>query len=112
MLLGPYVVIRFGNVAGGVNEKGAAASLLVGAGVIELDNVAVAVAEQREGQVVFIGEPLMRANAVSANTQDNGVVQSSDCFVLVPKSAGFGCTTGRIVFWIKVKYDPMAAIIA
>jgi hypothetical protein len=106
--------MRLGDLAVFVDHVGDAAGVFVfrrfGGAVGEAD-LSIGVAEEREGEVVFLGEGGVGFFVIEADAEDLGVLR----FVLlgeVPEPGTFTRSTGGVGFRIEPEHDLLAAQIA
>jgi hypothetical protein len=106
--------MRLGDLAVFVDHVGDAAGVFVfrgGRGTVGETDLAVGVAEQREGEVVFLCEGGVGFFVIEADAEDLGVLR----FVLlreVPEPGTFPRSTGGVGFRIEPEHDLLAAQVA
>lgn len=69
------------------------------------------IAKNGELEVVLLGETFMAAHGTPVNSNNFSVTKLGDYSVLISETTGFFSATQRIIFWVKIDYQPSALVV-
>jgi len=73
------------------------------------DDDAIGISKKRKGQCKLLGKQFVACGIILTHTKDRYLLREMS--IVIAKSAGFFCTAGRVIFWVKIEKEPATEVI-